>query len=951
MKDIHLRSLYFSHVLSFTFLVLCTACQQESSHQPLPQNINEIGQDKPIDTILTLDEAQLLYEGGEAFLASNKRDSSLYYHEKALVLREKVGRNNRELFDSYIKVGRFYLQDFKYDVADKYYEKAQLIIRNFGVPVDDEINFLLDLTSIKTNLKDIPTAIAILNRLLNIVLVHRPNDKLTLGKIYHSTGNAYYTDSQFEKAILNCTKAAAYFGEIQDYMRLGVMFSTLGVIYSAMDENKNAIINYRKAIQNHLKWSEPESNQLAIVYLQKAFVHQEIGQFDSAQYYLQWNLRIRRKVYGEKDPNTFGAKFSLGKFYTSIGCYDSAVKYSQESLISLVKDFNDHNIRSNPIAGQTELNTDLVLGLVTKANALKNLSEHDLKKDYFDLSLNTYLLADSVFTIFRRNQRYDDPQLRELEMNYLPYHQMMELTFSLHKKSGNIYYLKKAIEIMEQSRAVLLESALNRARQYDTTGANTFNTDENTLIKQRSEILHQLSMINISEKRLDSLREELLSVDNSFSEWKKVIEKSNPNYFNLKYNQKTVNLEEIQSLLKDRNSILLEFLWSDKNIYALAIGGDTIKTKIIQQTDSFKVAYNNFVAQLQASPDESIKQENFDQYTYNANVLYQELINDLLPSNLDSNEDISLIISATGPMASIPFEALVTQMPQSNDVNYKLPYLIHRYPISYAYSTGILLKQSKSERDGNKLLALGFAGNGSSRVQRNNLSNLPGTEKEINSIRQVMKNNTNKYYLESEASETTFKKQAADFDIIHLAIHGVADSTNALKSKLVFRSEADTIEDSNLYAHELYTLNLNKLDLAVLSACESGIGKQQAGEGVMSIARGFAYAGCPSLVISLWKIDDRTSAQVMGNFYKYISAGDYLDFALAASKSEYIRGASEFNSHPAYWAAFLQIGDTRGIEAKMSNSKLSTLAFIILSIASLLIFFRWIRISRARMLD
>jgi len=105
----------------------------------------------------------------------------------------------------------------------------------------------------------------------------------------------------------------------------------------------------------------------------------------------------------------------------------------------------------------------------------------------------------------------------------------------------------------------------------------------------------------------------------------------------------------------------------------------------------------------------------------------------------------------------------------------------------------------------------------------------------------------------------------------------------------------------------------------VLSACESGVGKQQAGEGVMSIARGFSYAGCPSLVISLWKIDDGTSAQVMKGFYNYLSDGAPLDISLARAKEDYIKSASEFNSHPFYWAAFLQVGDVRELDIRKPN--------------------------------
>ncbi|MEK6780523.1 MAG: CHAT domain-containing tetratricopeptide repeat protein [Bacteroidota bacterium] len=894
-----------------------------------------------LDTAIVLAQADSLFQLGEVYLTTNNKDSSLYYHEQALSLREKAGRNDQDLFDSYVKVGGFYLDDFKYDVADTYFEKAQSIVQHKGVPIEEEIKFLLDLSSIKLNLKDIPTAVSLLNRVKKLAEAERPEDKLIQAKIKHSLGNTFYYSNQFEQAILNYNSASSLYNQVGDFRRMGILFTSIGMAYSLINQHDLALANFTRSIQNHLKWTHPESYQLALVYLQKAFTLDEIGEFDSAQYYFQLNLKIRRKLFGEKDANTFGAKFSLAQFYESQHKYDSAVKYSQESLISLVANFNDPNILVNPVPGSTEFNVDLVMGLVGKAETLVSLSEFRPNSGYGDLALKTYFLADSIFTVFRRTLSFDDPQLRELEVGHIPYDNMIELAFKLHNQTGERKYLEMSFEIIERSRSVLLESALNRARMYDTIGGDKVRR-ENELLKQRSEILRQLSWTTLTDGKSDSLSEALLLVNNSFSELQKELERENPNYFNVRYDRKKVNMDDIQRLLKDRNSHFAQFLWSTEKIYLLAISPTEIATKIIIQNDSFKTALTDFVVQVNIKPEESIKQENFNRFIQSSFSLYRTLVGDVFSKHSTLRENGNLIISADGQLATFPFEALITALPRSNEVNYQLPYLIEQCPVSYAYSSGIFLRQSKHDRVGSKLLALGFAGEGSVRSHRNGLVNLPGTEKEINSIRQVMKNNTNKYYLLGEASEAMFKKQVTDFDIVHLAMHGMADSSNVLESKLIFRTELDTIEDGSLYAHELYSLNLNKLDLAVLSACESGIGKQQAGEGVMSIARGFAYAGCPSLIISLWKIDDRTSAQVMGDFYRHLSYGEEINKALTNAKTDYIAGASEFNSHPAYWAAFLQVGDTRAIDMKGPNFTFWLIALIIL-IAGLAIAIRIFR--------
>jgi hypothetical protein len=115
----------------------------------------------------------------------------------------------------------------------------------------------------------------------------------------------------------------------------------------------------------------------------------------------------------------------------------------------------------------------------------------------------------------------------------------------------------------------------------------------------------------------------------------------------------------------------------------------------------------------------------------------------------------------------------------------------------------------------------------------------------------------------------------------------------------------------------------------------------QSGEGVMSIARGFAYANCPSLVISLWKINDRTSAKIMSHFYKYLSAGENLNKALGNAKINYIAEAGEFSSHPAYWAAFLHVGDFRAIQTNRFAWWLyALLVFGMASVAGSLFYFK-----------
>ena len=163
-----------------------------------------------------------------------------------------------------------------------------------------------------------------------------------------------------------------------------------------------------------------------------------------------------------------------------------------------------------------------------------------------------------------------------------------------------------------------------------------------------------------------------------------------------------------------------------------------------------------------------------------------------------------------------------------------------------------------------------------------------------------------------------------------MALHGVGDTLDMLNSKIIFRSAGDSVEDGNLYAHELYGIDLSSSQLAVLSACETGVGIQVPGEGIYSLARGFAYAGCPSIVMSLWRVSDETSAELMDLFYENLANGLEKDEALQKAKIKYLENANDLSAHPANWAAFISLGNNEPIKIQESLLERYWWVFLIL---------------------
>lgn len=146
-------------------------------------------------------------------------------------------------------------------------------------------------------------------------------------------------------------------------------------------------------------------------------------------------------------------------------------------------------------------------------------------------------------------------------------------------------------------------------------------------------------------------------------------------------------------------------------------------------------------------------------------------------------------------------------------------------------------------------------------------------------------------------------------------MHGIVDSKQPEYSSLVFTHSGNEKEDDLLHAYELNLLEMNT-DLVVLSACETGFGKYERGEGVVSLGRGFMYSGAPSLVMTLWPINDKATSILISAFYNELAMGHGKDEAMRNAKMTYLKHAKNVTAHPFFWASFINLGDCKPIQLK-----------------------------------
>ena len=251
------------------------------------------------------------------------------------------------------------------------------------------------------------------------------------------------------------------------------------------------------------------------------------------------------------------------------------------------------------------------------------------------------------------------------------------------------------------------------------------------------------------------------------------------------------------------------------------------------------------------------------------------------------------------------------------------------YAISYDYSATLWKENlSKTNRSNNgKLLAMAgvYEQGRNTRItrlpyyqeQRNLLGALPAAADEAKGLSE---NFAGDVAIGLDANEGFFKEKAADYGIIHLAMHGLLDSRAQMLSSLVFTEDGDSVENNFLQAYEISKLNLNA-DLVVLSACETGYGKFEQGNGIASLARSFMYAGAPSLVVSLWQVNDFSTAEIMKLFYQNLAKDMGTAEALRAAKLNYMKRAKGILRHPAFWSPFVHIGTNDPIRLERKSER------------------------------
>lgn len=713
----------------------------------------------------------------------------------------------------------------------------------------------------------------------------------------------YYVFKDYAKADSLYNDAFVILKQLPTSKRHSSLFTKLcrNISLSKVKQNEpnNAIEWLSQALENIAR-NDGSTVSSAMTYDLLGYALLNKKQYKLAIENLNKSLDLFKQIRPAKHPRIAALYRDLGEVYNQQGETKTALKYYQKALTSLVYDFNDStNVHKNPQLDQSiNSRIELLKVLKGKAEVLRLIEGSQVA------ALQTYQLASSLLDSLRINYVAAGSKYVLLEQATAIYEGAIQTALSLDS-------LELAWEWAERSKAVLLLENLKKIQ-----AAEFANLPDSLLQRERDykvEIAYEERQLFSAQRKgnqamVDSLRQKLFYQRRNYQQFLEQLERDNPRYYQLKYDTKVASLQEVQNELLKDNDILLEYFMGEKELYCFIVSQNKFDVARIPHSSRIQ---EDILSLNQIINTPNTEYSNYLEFNKLASKLYSQLVS-FTDSLLTSNQSNHLIIIPSAELSYLPFGVLIehplSKRPSEEARYDTLSYLIKKHPISYGFSSTLLLENRRTQAASKKVSFAAFAPVFDGAISPNRSARNLG--KLTNSIREVETINTlwnGDIYLKETANKTAFLNQLHQYNILHFATHATLNDNEPNDSRIYFY-------DDYLTTTEIYNLPL-QADLIVLSACETGTGTLQRGEGLISLARAFAYANCPSLVTSLWQVDDQATADLMIDLHQHLAEAKPKDVALQQTQINYLDNplqAAEMK-HPYYWAAFVQVGGTEAI--------------------------------------
>lgn len=889
-------------------------------------------------TLDSAEYAKVLNSLGIIFAQQSKLEESIDYFHRALAFNTLMSPfETPETGSNYTNLARAYRELGDYPTALAYNHKALQVFRQTLGESHDRVAVVYNnMGSIYLMVNDLSKALDYYFRSLDMRIALFGTQHPAVAQSYNNLGNVFSQLGKYDEAIkyLNQGMDIARQALGDNHYYVAAFYTNLGTQYMALGDHQRGIHSFEQSIAINLKRLNGNHPQLGMDYNALADAYLTMGDLDKAEDYFSRAQRIFRRNTGPKGGNLARTYNKMGKLYQKKEDYRAADSLFQLAMQANLLDMPDVPLDVPPSDAQL-IEEPLTVSIVRNRGNLR--AEGWLQGTSLESAHEFYDYGIALVDKIRDGFSQESSRLQFQEYAWQMYEGGIRNCLNLYKETGEKPYLDQAFHWLEKSKATQLRQALRESKARAFTGV------PDTLISMEEDLRIRLAYLErrlfeegqqkprVDTTRLAQLRQKVFLLKNRHDSLVQVIETQHPAYYQLKYEADLPTFDEVQAHVPD-STVLISYFMGEQYLIAMAILKDQVRYFSREIDSVFKARITGFRQLL----DHEGRLQDFTQlpaqtetFTREGRRIFEFLLGPFRPELLRAER---LIIIPDGIIGYIPFDLLLP-VSQGRSKSFKdLPYLLRTHTIQYVYSAALWMEKSPKHRP--KQFYAGYAPSydpgtpallADSREDAypagfvNRFGTLVNNQPEVETISSMMRGRS---YVGAAASEARFKSQARDARILHLAMHAFTHDEMPHYSGLVFAptpSRNDSLDGPSyfnidnegfLHAYEIYNLDLNA-DLAVLSACQTGIGKIVRGEGFMSLARAFRYAGCPSIITSLWKADDAATKFVMESFFSYLKSGLPKDQALRRAKLDYLEQADPLQAHPAQWGTFILVGENQ----------------------------------------
>lgn len=700
------------------------------------------------------------------------------------------------------------------------------------------------------------------------------------GVLYYETGNYLQARNYIEKALEILPPEHPYYKDLyinyqinlgqislklEDYDRANRIYQQilpLNINTAEILHNMGLINLYlgsaRKALEyfRQVKFNNQKDIRL---YTNTGNAFLNLDQHDSALLYFQKALNVPVALTNTTSISIGSTYKSLGDLYLAQQKNAEAAGYYQQSINHFYPAFTEKNVKANPDTFSGIFSyINLFHAITGKANAFNALYRSTGKIEWATEELKAYQSAFELVDYVEKMYDSDEARLFLNKIKYLVHNKPIEAAYELHLQTGDKKYIEDLYYFDQKNKA----SVLSFHQQRNSSGSI------NPRILSMKRDITRLSIKAGNSNDSTELASINKNIRDKEIELGRLQEEAGRE---IQWSERLPVISDIRNKLLDKNTALLSYHVSDSVVYTLLITDKELKVERKRMPDDFATSLSQLVTALHG--EGKILEDSGSWYKL------------LIP---EMEENISrLIIIPDDELNYLPFESLVDD---------KSDYLLSKYAVQYQYATTLL---KKDEFEYNSLVQTSFAPFSS--FGNENFPQLDFSEEEIRDL-------PGKKYIDKTASREQFIQAVSATGIFHLATHASASDSSENSAYIAFYPSSP---DHLLLAREIYSLDLNKTKLVILSACETGTGELEKGEGVMSLSRAFAYAGCPNVITSLWKADDASTSYIMKRLHHHLAEGAPIDKALAEAKRDYLADGkiNPRRKVPAYWANLVFLGN------------------------------------------